>query len=280
RGFEQAKAARTRLEAMMAKLDTLRRDLAGLDRRLQNVRDAATRHVLQRATEIVGRADDQLRWMMAMRHYHIDGPRPLRRLDVPPQYPSPASVLTVEENLTHAVAAAVESLAARAPGLIARSYVNAWRPGMIDRATAQGAEGTKVLAWARRVAASIDSNYVIATLPDSLQRLMAYAAKLAKTADSLTTAHQALRNRIARTALERSIAKLAVEREGIDYGLAASAYGISVGFDHSDTLAAAANPMDTTITVAEDTAATRWRGIAIQSLEQFLTAHPQSFARG
>lgn len=279
RGFVQAHDSATRLEAMMANLDSLRRHIDALDRRLKAVRDESTRHILARADTILAHTQDQLRWMSAMRHFHIDGPTPKRPLDVPDGYPSPDSVLAAEENLAHSVAASVESLAAQAPALIGRSYERAWRPGMIDRAAAQSGAGAQTLAWARRVAVSIDSCMTAAARPDSLRRLMAHAAVLAHIEDSLTAVHQALRQRVVQTALERAIAKLTVEREGIDYGLAASAYGMSVKFDRSDS-AVTTDPNDTTVTITEDPEAVRWRATAIQALDAFLKAHPQSFARG
>jgi len=233
--------------------------LGDMDSRLKAVRDEATSHILARAASIVVRAEDQARWMLAMRHFNIDGPTPKRPLDVPPSYPSPDSLLTAEESLTRTVTAAVASLAARAPGLIQRSYQHAWRPGIIDRAAADRGEAFGVLAWAKRLSAAIDSSLLAVSKPDSLHRLEARAAVLARIADSLNVAHQALRARVTRAAVERALAALDQEREGIDYGLAASAYGLSVSFERADTTAADANPADTSVTASENPEAKKWR---------------------
>jgi len=275
-GFDHAHREELQLQARLAHLDSLRRQLDAVDRQLRGVRDEATRHILARVSDLLGRTADQLRWMHAMRHFNIDGPLPKRPLDVPVGYPPPDSLLASEEALAQSVAAAAESLAAWAPALIARSYAQAWRPGIIDRAAAQQQAAAQALAWARRLKASIDSSLAVVT-PDSLRILETRAARLAHAADSLRTRYAALRTRVARGAVERALAAIQSEREGLDYGLAASAYGLSVGFDRADSsLASAAD----TSSATESPEASRWRATAISAIGRFLNAHPQSPARG
>jgi tetratricopeptide (TPR) repeat protein len=80
-----------------------------------------------------------------------------------------------------------------------------------------------------------------------------------------------LRAAVARRAVEHALAALEGEREGIDYGLAASAYGRSVGLG---ALRAAADDS------LDDPESVRWQGEGIALLRSFLERHPDSFARG
>ena len=275
-GYGKVHGESVQLAARAAHLDSLRAALDRVDANLKSLRDASIHHIVSRVSGLLARGADQLRWMLAMRHFNIDGPTPLRTLAVPAGYPSPDSLLAHEQALLDAVTTAAEQLAAQAPGLIARSYDQAWRPGIIDRARAQAADAHDALAWAHRLEASIDSSLAVA-MPDSLHRLEARAAACARAADSLSLADATLRQHVAHDAVARALVTLEGEREGLDYGLAASAYGISVGLDRSGPLAAAADSLDTG---AETPEARQWRDTATAEFRGFLERHPQSEVRG
>jgi tetratricopeptide (TPR) repeat protein len=207
--------------------------------------------------------------------------------------------LAGEEALARAVQAFAERMAAEAPDLIARSYEQAWRPGLIDRAAAQDAAAHAALAWARALAISIDSTIASTSTSDELRRLAARADSLAEATAALRAAHEAARASAAHEAIAGALRELDVEREGIDYGLAASAYGLGVrlgppGTGDSlvattrtrsaprstpgarDTVTAGVEPVD----ALDEPDAVRWRGEAVALHQAFLERHPDSPARG
>ena len=300
-GLERARREAADLEGRTSLLDSLKATLDSLDARLRAVRDEATRRVLRRTAELLDGAADDLAWMQAMRHFHLEGPNRPRALPPPAGYPSPDSVLAGEEELARAIQRVAATMAAEWPGLIARSYQQAWRPGIIDRAAAQDSAAHAALAWARALATSIDSTIAAAGTSPLLARLSARADSIERATEALRTAYQAVRNEGARAALKRALADLDVEREAIDYGLAASAYGLGVrlappGADSlsadgaapsaapdSASRVAAAAPGDSATAVLdplETPEAVRWRREAIALHQGFLEHHPTSPARG
>ncbi len=292
-GLERARREAEQLQARTALLDSLRSTLAALDARLRSVRDEESRRVAARTAAILEACARNVRWMHAMRQLYLDGSDPRVPVGAPGGFPGPDSLLSQEEALARAIQDMVELTAAEAPGLIARSYEDAWRPNLIDRAIAQGAEAGRALAWARALEASIDSSLAASSGSAALRRLGLRLAAFERTTDSLRAAHAALRARVARRAVERALASLEAEREAIDYGLAASAYGLSVrstgpessdagaaiargqGSVAADTLDRAQAPGDT----LEDPEAARERQQAIVMLQAFLEHHPHSPAR-
>src|SRR5262249_53315536 len=121
-------------------------------------------------------------------------------------------------------------------------------------------------------------------------RLAARSTVLAHDADVRAQADAKLRAGVARTAVEHALAALEQEREGLDYGLAASAYARSVRLSAADTLPVAAeargkdpptgpDTLGATETSA-DSVARRDRDDAIARASIFLADHPQSPARG
>ncbi len=286
-GQELTQRETRELVARAALLDSLRRTLEALDARLRSVRDAATRRVLERATSVVEQCANDLLWIGGMRHFHLDGPRRAALLAAPAGHVAPDSVLRAEEGLAREILAAVQDLAASAPDLIARSYEQAWRPGLIDRSRRQADEAARALAWARRLAGSIDSSIAAYATSPELRTLLASVTRLERTADSLGDRHDALRADVARTAVTRAIAALADEREAIDYGLASAAYGLGVNLAATPASAPAmlARGVDDTTTAmtgtkADDPFLNRWRAGAIARTRAFLGKHPRSFARG
>src|SRR5207248_3979266 len=119
-----------------------------------------------------------------------------------------------EECLALAVAAAADSIAATTPALIARSYDQAWRPEIIERAASEDARVVAARAWARRLGAAIDSS-LATVVPDSLARLEARAARLGQVASALRREQLERAEHLARVAVERELMRLGAEREGI-----------------------------------------------------------------
>src|SRR5262249_23824061 len=92
------------LAARAAFLDSLKASLDALDRRLRDVRDAATRHVLERSRDLLRACRDDLLWIAAMRHLDVDPPGVAREDPTPAGHVDPAAVLAAEERLAQAVA--------------------------------------------------------------------------------------------------------------------------------------------------------------------------------
>jgi tetratricopeptide (TPR) repeat protein len=293
-GLERARREADELAAHASLLDSLVRTLADLDALLVAARDEATRRVLQRTRDLVEGAFGDLRWLQAMRHFHLEGPERERAVPAPKGFPVPDSVVGGEEALARAIQAFAERMAVEGPALIARSYHEAWRPGLIDRAAAQDSAAHAALAWARALATSIDSTIAASSTSDALRRLAARADSLAQATESLRAAHEAARARAAHDAVAAAMKTLEAEREAIDYGLAASAYGLSVrlappGGDSLAARAVAPPPAaarDTTLAASgpvdelDEPEAVRWRQEAIALHEAFLHDHAGSPARG
>jgi TolA-binding protein len=301
-GLGRVREEQQLLAARSAFLDSLRGTLEALDARLRAVRDTATRRIVARAAAVLEAVERHARWTAAMRHLHLEGPNRERPILPPPGYPGADRLLDDEDTLARSVAAAAESLAAQAPGLIARSYAQAWRPGLIDRATAQGLEAGRALAWARALASSIDSSVAAQRDSDSLRALLARSAGLERSRDSLRAADSAMRTALARDAVAQALLALDREREAIDYGLGISAYGLSVLVDRrppadtarveagpirvagaetagSDTLRMAFDP-NPEASELDDPETAAWRARALRELDAFLVRHPDSPARG
>jgi TolA-binding protein len=283
-GADRSRDEAALLVRRVALLDSLSGVLESVDERLRRVRDVAARRVAERAARVAAAAGGDLLWMRAMRRFHLDGPDGPRARRAPQGYPGADTLMRAEERLAVAIRASAESLAAAAPGLLARSYERAWRPGLIDRAAALGVDARRSLAWARDLGTAITAAVDAAWSSDALKRLEARAARLARAADSLRAGDRALRERVARAAVDRALAGLATEREAIDYGLAASAYALGVRLGAADTTAIAVSTggitADTEADALEDSAATRWRAEAGAALQAFLERHPGSAARG
>lgn len=268
-------------------LDSLRLRLDALDARIRKVRDASTRRVLERTSTLLSHCVDDLLWIHGMRHFHIDGPNRARAVPPPTGYPNPEALLANEERLTHAIQSFLEGMAAKAPGLIARSYEKAWGPNLLDRSLTLGSDAADALAWARKIGTSIDSTLALAGSSDSLRTLEARLARLAAEETELAKAEQAARDRIARAALGRGLEAFEIEREAIDYGLAASIYGLAVRGAADSANAPTASRAARSDSAGggpdaelDDPALVAHRADAIETLKTFLARHPESFARG
>jgi tetratricopeptide (TPR) repeat protein len=261
------------LAARAAFLDSLKASLDALDRRLRDVRDAATRHVLERSADLLRACRDDLLWIAAMRHLDVDPPGVAREDPAPAGRPDPAAVLAAEERLARGVAEFLDGMVAQAPGLIARSYEKAWGPGILDRAIAEAAEAEASLKRARLLAVTIDSSAAATSTSVALRALESQASQLTREVAARNGEAHTLRERSARDAVRRQFAALETEREGIDYGLAVSGYALAMGLSADSTAGAAVADADDSTSVAR-------RTHAIGDLRAFLARHPDSPARG
>ena len=90
--------------------------------------------------------------------FHLDGPNRERALPPPDGYSGPDSVLAGEERLARAVDAVAAAPDRRGPALIARSYQQAWRPGIIAKAGEQDSIAHASLPGHGSLATTIDSS--------------------------------------------------------------------------------------------------------------------------
>lgn len=256
-----------------AMLDSLGGTHEAILARLRAVKEEAIRRLAERTASILEQCTADSVWLGALRRFHIEGPNRERAVPPPAGYPDPDSLTLTEADLTQAIRTAAEKMAADGPGLIERSHDKAWGPSLADRVLTLGAGYKDALAFSQRLAGSIDSSLARAGTSETLDSLAVRAMHLTQVTDSLARAHQELRARIAREAVNRALAELETEREAIDYGLAAASYGASVEPGRGDsTLEAAEGP--------ESPEDAMWRVRAIGRLEGFLARHPESFARG
>src|SRR5207253_2268815 len=156
-----------------------------------------------------------------------------------------------------------------------RSYQHAWRPNMIDRAQTNRAEVWRLLSWSERLTPSMQTALRATGTSPALQELEGKLAGLSRTRDSLRLAHEALREQVAGEAIAQALAGIETEREGIDYGLAASFYALSAGLSPDSTATAAVAD-----TASDDPESASRREQAIGTLQAFLERHPESPARG
>ena len=282
-GRERLRVVASSLDARATYLDSLRASLDRIDARLVAVRDEETRRVLRRAAAILDACDNTLAMTRAMRRFQLDGADPRMIAPPPGGHAGPAAVLDQEDTLARALQAMADGLAHGAPARLARSYAESWRPRTIDRAARETEDARRASAWAVALGASLDSSLAAATRSDSLDRLAATLARLERNADSLRLAHSDLRARVAREAIEQRLATLDREREAIDYGLAASSYGVAAP-SAPDPAGAPVAARDSSLDPLggdppDDPATVERRGRAIARLDTFLTRYPRSFAR-
>lgn len=275
-GADRARTAADVLAREAARLDSLRAALDATHAKLAAVRDAAIRRVAERTDRVLAEVDGHDLWNGAMRFYHVDGPARVVPERVAPGSPTSPSLLAEEAALARTIRRSAEELAARAPELIARSYEKAWGPKLLDRALAQRDDAHALLAWARALGVSVDSSIAAARTSAELVRAEALAAARVRRADSLAAASDVLRAAVAKAAGERALASLEAEREGVDYGLAAAAYGLGVRLERQ----AVADTAHDDDAVLDDPETVRWRAEAVRRHEAFLAAHPNSSARG
>ena len=289
-GLLAARAQSDTLARHTAVLDSLQRAMDETARRLMELRDASTLRFQRRAATVLERSRLHEAWLDAMKHFYLDGPDGARQSATPPTLKGPDVVLAQEQELARSLRFSAGHLYDEATKRIAQAYERTWGPRMIDRVGSL-ADGTRAaLAWSRAIARNVDSSLALAGTSAEETRLASLAAALARKADERAAANARLKTGIARKAVERALAALADEREGLDYGLAAAAYARSVRLSAADTLPAAANVRATKpgaaadslgeAMTAADSLGARNRDDAIARASIFLADHPQSPARG
>ena len=292
-GVVELNSQNARLLALAGILSSLSSTLDSLDARLRAVRDQERERVARRAAAIHQASERNLLWVRGMRQLYVNAPDRPRALAHPDGYAAPDSVLDREEAMARSAEQAADSLAARTPALLERSYLEAWRPVLIDREFAVSQDAVRTLQWAHNLQKSVDSSVVAAWSSPRLDSLKREVASLGPAADTLAAHDRALHEQVARRAVQRALAALDDEREGIDYGLAAAAYGLSVHLSQADTVlnapavvqAGASAHGDSTVAApatadeSEDSTSVAMRSVAIVRLRAFLEQHPQSASR-
>jgi len=263
------------LDARGLRLDSLATHLAAIDRRLQEVRDEAIRRVVARARAISSASESERLAIHGMRHLRLEGPHRIWATWSPEGFPTPDTLLTAEDSLAARIGEVARRLEVEGPEKIHRSYMEAWRPRLIERVGTLTSDHCEVRAWERRLDRAVDSTLAAAQSSPALRALDARLAAVRHRADSLAVADGVLRDRAAAGAVTRALDALAGEREGLDYGLAASAYAASVGLGAEDSNRTASS---TPMVESGDAIALRRR--AIERMRAFVADHPHSEARG
>ena len=269
-------------------LEMLVREMDETARQLMALRDTATLRFQRRAAIVMERAKLHESWLAAMEHFYLKGPDGARQAATPPQEKGPDVVLAQEQELSRMLRFSAGHLHDEATKRIAQAYEKTWGPRLIDRVGALADSTRGALLWSRAIVRDLDSSLALVQTSAEEKRLAALHVERARRTEQLAAADAKLRSGVARAAVERALAALQEEREGLDYGLAAAAYARSVGLSSADTLpvaaaaAAAAPGADSTGTVetAADSTARRDRDDAIARASIFLVDHPQSGARG
>ena len=268
--------AQDSLRVEAAHIDSLASVLDQVDARLRAARDEAKRRIAVRAARLGAVAERQLAWASGMRRFYLEGPYLKFPRIVPRGIPTPDSLTRVEESLARDITEFTRRMAADSPDLIDRSYQHSWRPNMIERTQSNRAEVWRLRSWAERLDPPMQTAIKATSGSLELERLAATEARQSRTRDSLRVAYDALREQVATEAIAQALTQMETEREGIDYGLASSAYALSVGLSLSDSTLAAAPPD----TASDDPEAAQRRQDALGHLQAFLQNHPQSPARG
>src|SRR6185503_16791518 len=236
----QAKLQADTLAENAAWLESLEKRMDETARRLMALRDDATLRFQRRAARVLDRARLHESWLAAMEHFYLEGPDGARQAATPPTLKGPDVVRAQEQELAQNLRFSAGYLHDEATKRIAQAYERTWGPRLIDRVGALADSTRDALAWARAIARGTDSSLALARTSVEEARLVALAERSARQADERAAADATLRTGTARTAVERALATLDQEREGLDYGLAAAAYARSVRLSAADTLPVAA----------------------------------------
>ena len=296
-GLREARAQADSLARNAGVLDSLGRAMDETAEHLMALRDASTLRFQRRAARVLERSQLHERWLAGMEHFYLDGPDGARQSATPPTLKGPDVVLAQEQELARSLRFSAGHLFDEATKRIAQAYERTWGPRMIDRVGGMADSTHGALTWSRAIARGVDSALALARTSDEEARLAARAGALARRADERAAADAALRTSTARAAVQRALAALDGEREGLDYGLAAAAYARSVRLSAADSLpvadvaprpaAGAAGTLAGTgadslgaFETAADSAARSDRDDAIARASIFLSDHPRSPARG
>lgn len=266
RGLALADSARADLDPVEHRIDAILADLDATLGRLRSLRDEATRRFVTRATALEARAQAHRVWIRSLRHWYVGGAN--RPDPAPDGGPDPAALLDREERLADALDTWARGVEAGVPGLLERSLDQAWTPRVAGQARALherlATHGDRLAAFADSVRGARDG---LAADPELLA-LGAEVARLQARADSLDDTTATLARRVAAGALQRALAALDAEREGIDYGLTAATYERAV------------RTIQTGGDILGDSASVALRTEARDRLQAFLDTYPDSPARG
>lgn len=286
-GLGDARAQERSLTVNLARLDSLAATLSDLDARLRALRDAATARVLLRAARVRERVAAQQLWLAGMRHLRLGGPDSARMAWAPAPHAGAPNVLEGEAHLAAHLDSVAARIASDSPARIAASYERAWKPGLIDGVLAQQAIARAALAWARRLEATLDSSRTAASSSALERALRAELPAREQDVDRTAAARLATERSVVLAAVQRTRAVLEQEREGVDYGLAAAAYGASVrlaGAPVADAAVRRSTRDSSTVSeldaALDDPESAMWRATGIKAMRTFLERHPQSGARG
>lgn len=285
-GLGEARGETRALIVRSARLDSLRAMMDATAQRLLALRDAATLRFQRRAAQVLARLEAQERWIGVMRHFYVEGPDGARQSAAPTGQKGPDVVIAQEAELAQRLRWSAGRMQAETPKRIAAAYETIWGPRILDRASFL-ADGTRTtLTDSRRIGDAIDSTLTSYETSAEAQRLARAEQGLAARADALAIADTRARHEVAAAAVQRAIATLDQEREGLDYGLAAASYARAVQLSAADTALTAARVVrageSTTdsLEAAADSASAARRSEAIARSSIFLADHPDSPARG
>lgn len=223
RGLSRTQAERELLEARDAELDEVMAALDALVSQLASVRDAALQRIARRTTEMLDKSRAHLATIRAFRRFQIEGPNLERAEPVPEETPSPGELLAEEETLAEDLLAFADAFATRMPEIIRQSHDEAWTPALVAEAARLSALAKDRLQWARRIEGDI------ATSLDALDgaRVAELRAEIASAEQELadaSVAYDQVREKVARTVVDRALREIERKREAVDYGLATIAY--------------------------------------------------------
>lgn len=253
-------AATARLGALIARLDLALADL-------ERVRDGALHHVASRTRDMISQLRDEVVFMRAIRHFHVDGPERARPEPLPPGIPAPSEVLASEEALALQAEGFLQFFAEHYSGVIRLSFERVWRPHLAQNSRRLRGELAVETARARGLTASIDSTRAALANDPALAAIERRRGALAVTIDSLDVCLVEAQHEIASAVASRAQARLALEREGVDYHLADATYELAV------------EAATDSITSEDPEAVVPLRDLAIDRLKLFLSRHPASEAR-
>jgi outer membrane protein assembly factor BamD (BamD/ComL family) len=285
-GLDEVRGERDGLSRRSALLDSLHAAMDQTAQRLIRLRDAATLRFQRRAASVLARAEGQTRWIQAMKHFYLDGPDGARQSRTPAMLKGPDVVLQQEFELVQSLHYSAGLMQAATPRRIAAAYEKLWGPRLIDRANSLATGTHEAWVWARTLSLSVDSALASVRTSPAEARLGPLADALARQARQLAGVDAGLREEIAHAAVSRALTTLQAEREGLDYGLAASSYARSVRLSAADTLPVAAvvrgaqGADDEARQAASDSLSRVYRADAIARASIFLVDHPDSPARG
>jgi TolA-binding protein len=266
-------------------LDSLQASMDPTAMRLMELRDAASLHFQRRAAAVLARCEAQERWIRAMDHLYLQGPDRERQAATPPALKGPDVVLAQEGELAQSLRFSVRRMLRTRHGASPPRTSRRGGPRLMDRAGALAPGARVQLVRARALGSALDSSLASARTSPELERLAARTASLERESARRDAVASALRAEVAHEAVTAALAALELEREPLDYGLAASAWARAVRLSAADTLPVAARAIrspdsDDPYAPAADSVASRDRAEAIARASVFLADHPDSPARG